>query len=71
MQLYGILAQVLDYGVEKKVLWGSDFPAHEPTRSIEQFLTVNERAGITDKPIPATILHEILYQRPVGLLGLE
>jgi predicted TIM-barrel fold metal-dependent hydrolase len=69
-QLYGILSQAVDYGVQDKVLWGSDFPAYQPDDCVDQFLRINERAGVTTKPIPETVIREILYNRPLSILEL-
>ena len=69
-QLYGILSNAIDYGVESKVLFGSDFPAFSPSVCVEQLININERAGASEKPIPDALIQGLLHERPLSLLGL-
>lgn len=72
-QLHAILSNAIDYGVENKVLWGSDFPAFSPKVCIDQFLNINERAGedaTSRRRIPPALIEDILYSRPLAMLAL-
>lgn len=70
-QLGTILRSLLDYGVEDRVLFGSDFPIYRPADCIERF-----RSLITD-PVPGlppfdpSTIEDIINNRPLSLLGLD
>ena len=70
-QLAQILRNLLDYGLESRVLFGSDFPAYRPVDCMTQF-----RSLVTD-PVPGfppfdpAVIDAIIDDRPLSLLGLQ
>lgn len=68
-QLHGILMAALDYGVQDKILFGSDYPTFFPKDHLEGFLHINDRVGSVE--IPEKTLQEIAFARPLSLLGLD
>ena len=67
-QLYDFLLTAIDYGVTHKVLFGTDFPALTPKDAVAQFRDINAQA--VGRTIPEDVIEEIMYQRPLSLLGL-
>ncbi len=69
-QLKAILSAALDYGVEDKILFGSDFPTFRPAEDADRLCGVNASApgGLE---IPAAVLNSIVADRPLRLLGLD
>ncbi len=68
-QLKGILAAAMDYGVQGRLLFGSDFPTFQPAEHARSLLAVNEEAP-GGMEIPAEILWGIVHDRPLSLVGL-
>ena len=70
-QLYNGLVLAMEYKVESKLLFGSDFPASTPGCSIQQFRTLNRMVEGTNLPqIPDELVESVLYHRPFELLGI-
>jgi len=71
-QLYNGLIMALEYKVDDKLLFGTDFPVDTPDRAIERFRGLNRMVDGTNLPrIPETVIEDILYRRPFALLGLS
>ena len=70
-QLFHALRLFLEGGVIDRVAFGSDFPANTPSDDIAGLRRVNT-ATYPGSPlaIPNVIIDDILYQRPLSLLGL-
>jgi uncharacterized protein len=61
----------LEYKVEGKLLFGTDFPVATPEAAIEQFRGLNRLVEGTNLPrIPESVIEAVLYERPFELLGL-
>ena len=70
-QLYNGLILALEYKVEGKLLFGTDFPVATPEAAIAQFRGLNRMVEGTNLPrIPERVIDEVLYERPFALLGL-
>jgi hypothetical protein len=70
-QLYNGLILALEYKVEGKLLFGTDFPVATPVEAIEQFRGLNRMVEGTNLPrIPERVIEAVLYERPFELLGL-
>ncbi len=70
-QLYNGLILALEYKVEEKLLFGTDFPVATPEQAIEQFWGLNRMVAGTHLPhIPGRVIEAILYERPFELVGL-
>ena len=67
-QLSTILLSALDYGVQDKLLFGSDFPTFDPAEHLRALLSVNEVGQ--GRPVPQDVLDAIAYDRPLSLLRL-
>jgi len=71
-QLYNGLVLALEYRVEGKLLFGTDFPVATPAGAMEQFRGLNRLVEGTNLPrIPERIIEAVLYERPFELLGLS
>jgi len=70
-QLYNGLILALEYRVEHKLLFGSDWPVRTPEESIALFRGLRRLTQGTSLPeIPERLIEEVLYARPLSLLGL-
>lgn len=69
-QLHNILLSAIDYGVQDRILFGSDFPAAEPDACVENFRAINESTGGRLPPIDPELIEQIMFDRPLSLLGL-
>lgn len=64
-QLRSIIRGFIDYGVESRVLFGSDFPIYRPLVCIEQLESI---ASHDPEGIPPDVLEDIVNNRPLELL---
>lgn len=64
-QLRTILRGLIDYGVESRVLFGSDFPIYRPLDCLGQLRAV---ASTDPEGIPSSLLEAIISDRPLSLL---
>lgn len=68
-QLYNGLILALEYKVENKLLFGSDFPVRTPQESMRLFYRLNDLVAGTNLPrIPDETIEDILYRRPLSLI---
>lgn len=70
-QLHNILLAARDYGVAGRILFGTDFPVLRPRFCVEQLQAINERTQGKLPTIPDELIDEIIYQRPLSLVGYE
>jgi predicted TIM-barrel fold metal-dependent hydrolase len=67
-QLYNGLMSAIDYRTIDRVVFGTDFPLITPAKGVQALMRLNERmAGAP--PIPPEIIEDVLYRRPLSLLG--
>ncbi len=69
-QIKGILAAAMDYGVQERLLFGSDFPTFQPAEHARSLLAVNQLAP-GGMEIPEEVLRGIVSERPLAMLGLD
>jgi predicted TIM-barrel fold metal-dependent hydrolase len=70
-QLYNGLILALEYKVEGKLLFGTDFPVDTPEQAIDRFRGLNRMVEGTNLPrIPERLIEGVLYERPFALVGL-
>jgi predicted TIM-barrel fold metal-dependent hydrolase len=70
-QLQNILVAAIEYGVADRILFGTDFPLLRPQFCVETLRGLNEANGHRLPDVPAALVEQILYERPLSLLGLE
>jgi uncharacterized protein len=70
-QLHNILLAAIDYKVADRILFGTDFPVLRPDFCVETLRAINDRTAGRLPPIPAELVEQILYERPLSLLGLS
>lgn len=71
-QFYNSLRLSAEYGVARKLLFGSDFPATTPADSVRAIRAVHELpTGLGLPAIPTELIENILDRNSLELLGLE
>ena len=71
-QFYNSMQLLVEYGADKKVLFGSDYPATTTTSSIAGLRNVNAVLGESGLPrIPDEVIEGIIHRNSLTLLGLE
>lgn len=70
VQLYFALRSAIEYRVEHKLLFGSDFPFATPTSTLAALREVNEHVPSLP-PIPDDVIEGIIYRNTLELIGLE
>lgn len=68
---YTAIRLAIEWRVEDKLLFGSDFPVPTPQETIDGLLAANtlaERAGLP--PIGEDALHRIIHRDSLALLGI-
>ena len=69
-QLYNGLVIAKEYGILPKVFFGSDFPNRGPTEALALFEKIASfTEGTNLPPITREDIHDIVYNRPLSLLG--
>lgn len=68
-QLYNGLMAAIDYNTIGRVLFGTDFPLITPAAGIELLRSLSQRLPGAP-PIPPEIIDDLIYRRPLSLLGL-
>jgi predicted TIM-barrel fold metal-dependent hydrolase len=70
-QLYSGLQTAIEYRVTDRILFGSDFPVMTTRAAADAFRAINEWGdGVRLPTIPPELIDQILYERPLGLVGL-
>lgn len=70
-QLYNGMMIAHEYKVSDRLLFGTDFPVREHRVAAEEFRNINDwGTGIHMPRIPDELIHEIMYQRPLSMLGI-
>ena len=70
-QLYNGLQTAIEYRVTDRLLFGSDFPVATTREAARAFQAINDwEDGVRLPPIPPELIDQILYERPLELLGL-
>jgi uncharacterized protein len=71
-QMYNALIEAIEYGIEDKLLFGTDFPFFDSNRTIEGLLGLNRFAEGTNLPrIPEKVIEKIINKNTPELLGLS
>jgi len=70
-QLAGILRGLVDYGVEDRVLFGSDFPTYRPADCLAQFRALADTPPAGTDPFGPALIDAIIDDRPLSLVGIE
>jgi predicted TIM-barrel fold metal-dependent hydrolase len=70
-QLYSGLQTAVEYRVTDRILFGSDFPVMTTRAAAAAFRAINEWGdGVRLPTIPPELIDQILYERPLELVGL-
>jgi len=70
-QLYNGLVLAMEYNVWDKILFGTDFPNKTPEEAMALFRGLTRMVEGTNLPkITDEMIHAVLYQRPLSLVGL-
>ncbi len=71
-QMYNALVEAIEYGIEDKLLFGTDFPFFTVSRSIEALHNLNTMVEGTNLPrIPDRVIEKIIGRSTPEILGLK
>lgn len=71
-QMYNAMITALEYGIEKKILFGTDFPFFTVERSIAAFRDINRIVEGTNLPrVPEQVIEDIIHRNTLDILGLD
>ena len=71
-QLYNGVMIAMEYKVTERLLFGSDFPVGTPADAMRRFRAINDWGVEATMPkIPENLIEEIMYERPLSLVGIE
>ncbi len=70
-QLATIVRGLIDYGVQDRVLFGSDFPIYPPATCLEQLRALATEPVPGHLPFDPALIESIIDDRPLSLLGLS
>ena len=71
-QLYNGIMIADEYKVSDRILFGTDYPVREHKTAVDEFQQINNWGqGVNMPRIPEELIHDIMYERPFSLLGLE
>jgi predicted TIM-barrel fold metal-dependent hydrolase len=70
-QLGQILTAAVEYGVTDRILFGTDFPVNWPRASVEVLENLDSINGDRLPPLADDVKRDILFNRPLDLLGFE
>ncbi|WJH37505.1 amidohydrolase family protein [Paenibacillus sp. CC-CFT747] len=70
-QMYNALVEAVEYGIEDKLLFGTDFPFFTVQRMVDALQNINGLAQGTKLPhVPDRVIEKILHKNTPELLGL-
>ena len=70
-QFYNAMVCALEYGIQDKILFGTDFPFFDCNRTIQSLRNINAVADGTNMPrIPEAVIDEIIHRNTPEILGL-
>ncbi|MFK7693176.1 amidohydrolase family protein [Paenibacillus sp. HJGM_3] len=70
-QMYNALVEAVEYGIEDKLLFGTDFPFFTVERTVESLRNINLAVDGTNLPrVPERVIEKILHKNTPELLGL-
>ena len=71
-QMYNAMITALEYGIEKKILFGTDYPFFTVKRTIEAFRNINKVVEGTNLPrVPEQVIEDIIHRDTLHILGLD
>ena len=71
-QMYNAMITALEYGIEKKILFGTDYPFFTVKRTIEAFRNINKVVEGTNLPrVPEQVIEDIIHRDTLQILGLD
>lgn len=71
-QMYNAMITALEYGIEKKIFFGTDFPFFTAERTIEAFRNINSIVEGTRLPrVPEQVIEDIIHRNTLEILGLD
>ncbi len=71
-QMYNAMITALEYGIEKKILFGTDFPFFTVERTIAAFRDINRIVEGTSLPrVPEQVIEDIIHRNALEILGLD
>ena len=70
-QLYGTLRLAIEYAIDGKLLFGSDFPWLTTAQEIEGLRRLTVADPDRPRPIPEDVVEGIVHRETLRLLGLQ
>jgi uncharacterized protein len=69
-QLHNAILAARDYRVERKLLFGTDFPLFTSAQCVASFRDINALTEARLPPLPEALIEGIIHDRPLALVGL-
>lgn len=71
-QMYNALITALEYGIEDKIFFGTDYPFFTVDETIKAFRNINQIVEGTNLPrVPDNVIEKIIYRNTLEILGLD
>lgn len=71
-QMYNAMITALEYGIEKKIFFGTDYPFFTPAQTMDAFRNINRIVEGTCLPrVPEKVIEDIIHRNTLDILGLN
>ncbi len=70
-QMYNAMVSALEYGIQDKIIFGTDFPFFTVNKTIEAFRNINKIVEGTKLPlVPEKVIEDIIHRNTLEILDL-
>ena len=70
-QMYNAMITALEYGIQDKIFFGTDYPFFTVEATLEAFRNINKVVDGTNLPrVPENVIEEIIHRNTLEILGL-
>lgn len=71
-QMYNAMITALEYGIEEKIFFGTDYPFFTVEKTISAFRNINSIVENTNLPrVPEDVIEAIIHRNTLEILGLD
>ena len=69
--MYNAVITAIEYGIQDKIFFGTDFPFFTVNQTIEAFRKINDIVEGTKLPrVPEKLIEDIIHRNTLEILGL-